>query len=184
MGTLDLPLTVSYRTHTIHTKEAMYVIYLALKLVHIAAVVWFLGNIITGLFWKAYADRTKDLRVIAHTMEGIVQSDHWFTIPGVIVILIGGLGAAIAGGIPILRTGWIFWSIVLFTISGAAFMLRVVPLQAQLAALARAGSEEGPFNWDRYRAWSWQWKFWGLVALLTPALAAVLMVFKPNLPGL
>lgn len=35
--------------------------YHILKLIHVAAVIIFLGNIITGLFWKAHADRTKDV---------------------------------------------------------------------------------------------------------------------------
>jgi uncharacterized membrane protein len=53
--------------------------YLGLKLFHIAAVILFLGNIITGLYWKAHADRTRNPQVIAHTFEGIICSDRWFT---------------------------------------------------------------------------------------------------------
>jgi hypothetical protein len=41
-------------------------------------------------------------------MKGIISSDKLFTIPGVVVITIGGFSAAIYGGIPILKTGWIF----------------------------------------------------------------------------
>ena len=92
--------------------------YLVFKLVHIIAVVLFLGNIITGLFWKRHADRSNDPRIMANAMAGIIRSDRWFTIPGVVAILVGGFGTAIVGQIPILRTGWIFWAIILFTISG------------------------------------------------------------------
>src|SRR2546430_392097 len=95
--------------------------YQILKLIHVAAVIIFLGNIITGLFWKAHADRTKDIRIIAHTMHGIIRSDRWFTIPGVIVITLAGVLAAIQAGLPILRTGWIFWSLVAFSVSGIVF---------------------------------------------------------------
>ena len=35
-------------------------LYLAFKVLHILAVVMFLGNITTGIFWKEHADRTKD----------------------------------------------------------------------------------------------------------------------------
>ena len=90
--------------------------YLAFKALHIVAVVVFLGNIITGIYWKRHADRTRDARLIAHTLEGINGSDRVFTIPGVVVIVIGGFGAAIVGGLPLLRTGWILWSLVLFTL--------------------------------------------------------------------
>ena len=88
--------------------------YLALKLVHIAAVMLFLGNITTGLFWKAHGDRSRDPRIIAHVLEGIIRSDRWFTIPGVVVILAAGVATAVVGGLPLLRTAWIRWSLVLF----------------------------------------------------------------------
>ena len=159
-------------------------VYLALKLFHIGAVVLFLGNIITGLFWKAHADRTRDPRLIAHTLDGIIRSDRWFTLPGVAAIIAGGFGAAIVGGIPLLHTGWVLWSIVLFSLSGLAFSFRVAPLQRALATLARAQDGSATFDWVRYHALSRQWEAWGLFALLTPALAAALMVLKPALPSL
>src|SRR3972149_953706 len=126
--------------------------YLAFKLLHITAVILFLGNIITGLFWKFYAEGTRDPKIIAHTFEGIMRSDRWFTLPGVMLILAGGIGAAIIGRLPILGTGWVFWSIVLFTISGLAFMLKVAPLQVQIAKLAREAGENGALDWKRYHA--------------------------------
>lgn len=158
--------------------------YPVFKLIHIVAVILFLGNIVTGLFWKRHADRTNDPRIMANAFDGIIRSDRWFTIPGTIAIVAAGLGTAIVGQIPILRTGWIFWAIVLFTISGLIFGFRVAPLQVKLAALARLGAETGQFDRVRYHAWSRVWEFWGLVALVTPALAVVLMVIKPALPGL
>jgi uncharacterized membrane protein len=157
-------------------------LYLALKLFHVLAVILFLGNIITGLFWKALADRTKDPRLIAHTFDGIIRSDRWFTIPGIIAIIIGGVGAAIEAQLSILRTGWIFWSIVLFGISGVIFSLQVAPLQVSLAALAKAGAESGQMDWEGYHAMSRRWELWGLFALLLPVGAVVLMVLKPILP--
>jgi uncharacterized membrane protein len=87
-------------------------VYLAMKTLHILAVVLFLGNIITGLFWKAHGDRTADPRIIAHTLEGIIRSDRWFTIPGVLLIVGFGVAAALLGRLPILGTGWIWQSIV------------------------------------------------------------------------
>ena len=158
--------------------------YLVLKLIHIVAVILFLGNIITGLFWKFHADGSKDPRIIAHSFEGIIRSDRWFTIPAVWAILLSGAGAAIQGRFPILGTGWIFWSIVLFTISGLAFTLRVAPLQVQIVKFARAGVESGQFDWSRYRTLARTWEIWGLVALLTPCAAVALMVLKPGIPGL
>ena len=155
--------------------------YLVFKLLHVVAVVLFLGNITTGLLWKAHGDRTGDPRIIAHTMQGIIRSDRWFTIPGVVVILLAGFGATGVGQLPILRTGWILWSIVLFTISGVAFMFRVAPLQRRLLALAQSATSATDFDAERYRSVSRQWGFWGMVALVTPAVALVLMVLKPEI---
>jgi len=157
--------------------------YLGLKLIHVLAVVLFLGNITTGIFWKANADRTRDPRIIANMLEGIIQADRLFTMPPIILLLIGGIGAAIVGNFPILGTGWIFWSIVLFIISGFAFMAQVVPSQRKMLALVR-GSEQSGLDWPAYRALSHRWELWGAVALITPAIAAVLMVMKPAIPGL
>jgi len=160
------------------------VTYLLFKLIHVIAVILFLGNIITGLFWKFHADGTRDPKVIAHAFEGIIRADRWFTIPGVIAIVVAGVGAAIWGHFPILGTGWIFWSIVLFAISGLAFSFKVSPLQVRIANLASAGMETKQMDWDLYHRLSRSWEFWGLVALLTPVAAVVLMVLKPNLPAL
>jgi uncharacterized membrane protein len=154
--------------------------YLALKLVHIVAVILFLGNIATGLFWKVHGDRSKDPRIIAHMLEGIIRSDRWFTIPGVVVIVAAGIAAAIVGGLPLLRTRWILWSLVLFTISGIVFMWQVVPLQRRLHELMRRAIDGGAPDWALYHTLSRRWELWGAVALLTPVAALVLMVLKPT----
>ncbi len=149
--------------------------YQLLKLIHLLAVILFLGNIITGLFWKSHADRTRDVRFIAHTMHGIIRSDRWFTIPGVVVITVSGLFAAVQAGLPILGTGWILWSLIAFSASGIAFAWRVAPLQKQILSLTSAS---GPLDWAVYRSKSIQWELWGLVATVLPLIAVVLMVIK------
>jgi uncharacterized membrane protein len=155
-------------------------VYLAMKTLHVLAVVLFLGNIITGLFWKAHGDRTSDPRIIAHTLDGIIRSDRWFTIPGVVLILGFGVAAAAIAGLPLLGTGWIWQSIALFAVSGLAFVLQVAPLQRRLQALAAAGAGGGPWDQVAYRRLSRQWEFWGAFALVTPLAALVLMVYKPG----
>jgi len=151
-------------------------VYLAMKTLHVLAVVLFLGNIITGLFWKAHGDRTADPRIIAHTLEGIIRNDRWFTLPGVVLIVGFGVAAALVGRIPILGTAWIWQSIVLFSASGVAFMLLVAPLQRRLLAIASAGMSGDPWE-PAYRRLSRRWEFWGIVAILTPL---ALMVHKPG----
>lgn len=155
--------------------------YLLIKLVHIVAVIAFLGNITTGLFWHRHAARTRDPRILAHTMDGIIRSDRLFTIPGVVVIIAAGFAAAIYGGYPILRTGWILWTLILFTVSGLIFMIRVAPIQRQLRALAEAGVQSGSFDYARYHALAVRWEIWGGLSLAAPIAGLVLMVLKPAL---
>jgi uncharacterized membrane protein len=152
--------------------------YLALKLLHVAVVIVFLGNITTGLFWHAHAARTRDPKLLAHTMDGIIRSDRLFTLPGVLVIIAAGVALAVYGHFPLLRTGWILWTLVLFATSGAVFGARVAPLQRELKAIAERGMQ-GTFDYSRYGALALRWEIWGAVALLTPVAGLALMVLKP-----
>jgi uncharacterized membrane protein len=149
--------------------------YLLLKLVHIVAVIVFMGNIFTGLFWMRQADKTNDLSIISFTIKNIIKSDRWFTVPGVIIITAGGISAALYSSTPILRTGWIFWPIVLFTLSGIIFSWKLIPLQKKLFRFT-CNSEKT--DWDIYRSTLHQWEAWGLGALLAPFGALVMMVLK------
>jgi uncharacterized membrane protein len=150
--------------------------YLLLKLLHVLGVIAFLGNITTGLFWHRHAWRMGDPRVLAHTMSGIIRADRLFTTPGVLVILLSGIAAAHIGGIPILKTGWVLWTLVLFFGSGAIFGMRVVPLQRQMLAVAAA---QDSFDAQRYARLTRQWQTWGAIAVLLPLVGVVLMVLKP-----
>ena len=154
--------------------------YLFIKLLHIIAVIAFLGNISTGLFWHAHAARTRDPKLLAHTMDGIIRSDRLFTTPGVIGIIVTGIVAAIYGNYPILGTGWILWTLILFSVSGLIFMTRVAPLQRQLRALAGTGVQSGSFEYAHYHALAVRWELWGAVALLTPVAGLIIMVLKPD----
>jgi uncharacterized membrane protein len=155
--------------------------YLLIKLLHIAAVIAFLGNITTGLFWHAHAARSRDPRLLAHTMNGIIRSDRLFTVPGVIVIIATGIAAAVYGNLPLLHTGWILWTLVLFTASGLIFTLRVAPLQRRLQSIAAAASETDRFDIERYHQLAVRWEIWGAAALVTPLAGLALMVLKPSL---
>jgi len=154
------------------------VAYLVIKLIHVVFVIAFLGNLTIGLFWKMFAEKTKDKDKIAFAFKGIIKADRYFTIPGVIGITLFGIAGAMHAKIPILGTGWILWSIILFTISGVAFMAKLVPLQKKLAALA---SDREKFNWDEYHKLAKQWDLWGYVALITLWVAVIFMVIKPNI---
>jgi uncharacterized membrane protein len=155
------------------------VLYNIMKSFHILTVALFLGNVITGVFWKMHADRTRDPKIMAHVMSGIIASDRIFTVPSVILITVFGFIAAVVGGYPILGTSWIWQSIVLFTISGIVFSVKLAPLQRKMRDAAAAAGQGGTFDEAAYRRLSRSWERWGAVATLAPLAALFLMVMKP-----
>ena len=156
--------------------------YLALKTVHVLAVVAFLGNISLGLFWKRFADRTGDPAIIAHTMRTIIALDRLITIPTIVVIVATGIGLTLIAGIPLLGTGWVLWAIVLLVISGLAFV-PVARAQVEMYDAAKTGMQNAEER-ARYLQFSHVWDRWGSLALLSPLIALALMVIKPALPAL
>lgn len=155
--------------------------YTYFKLIHLLAVVIFLGNIITGLYWMRIAVKTRDLRIIHFTIKGIITADRYFTIPGVIIITTFGILAAVYGHYPLLRTGWVLWSIILFSISGLAFGFKVAPLQKTILSLTAINENANAFDCDYFQKKYIEWEVWGLIALITPLAAFVMMTLKiPN----
>jgi uncharacterized membrane protein len=153
--------------------------YLALKTVHVFSVVLFLGNIITGIFWKAHADATGDPKVQAHALAGVIRSDAWFTLPAVVVIIITGVALASMAGLPLLGTGWIAASLAAFALSGVLFGAFIAPLQRRLLTEALGAQPEAAWPSPAYRRLSRRWEAIGLVAIALPLAALALMIFKP-----
>jgi len=152
--------------------------YKYLKLFHLIAVMLFLGNIITGLFWMRFAVKAKDLNIIRFAMKSIIKLDRYFTIPGVILITTFGILAAIYGHFPILGTGWILWSIILFTASGIAFGFKVAPLQTKIYNLTLNKENPTDFDWTHFNKVYLAWDIWGFIALILPLAAYVMMTLK------
>jgi uncharacterized membrane protein len=153
--------------------------YFILKALHIASVVLFLGNIITGVFWKTHGDRIGTLASRAQALDGIIRSDRLFTLPPVVLIIVTGLLLAMTLHLPILGTKWILWSLILFGVSGVAFSMFVGPLQKKLLKNVQTGLA-GNWNQAEYEALSRSWTLWGLVATAAPVIALFLMVMKPS----
>jgi uncharacterized membrane protein len=153
--------------------------YLLVKTIHVLSVVLFLGNIITGVFWKAHADAPRDPRLQAHAMAGIIRSDRYFTMPSVLVIIASGVALASMAGLPLIRTDWILVSLVAFGLSGLLFGVSLAPLQRRLLALASEATAGMDCPSADYRRVSRTWELVGLIATGLPLAALGLMVFKP-----
>jgi uncharacterized membrane protein len=155
--------------------------YLLLKTLHVIGAVLFLGNVITGIFWKAHGDRLGDrgdLRSRVQALDGIIRADRVFTVPSVFLIIATGVCLVLLAHLSFL-TPWILGPLVLVGLAGAVFGARVGPLQKKLLANARTGLT-GAWNESEYRRLSQSWRLWGWVATVLPLLALVLMVLKPT----
>jgi uncharacterized membrane protein len=138
--------------------------FLEVRLVHNAAVILFLGNIITALFWAAHARRTRELHSLGVIFDGIVESDRWLSLPAALIVLVSGIAAAGRGGWPILGTGWILWSSISFASSGLVFGLGVAPLQRRIRDLALRAEEAGD-GWASVDRLYWKWKALGILSI-------------------
>ena len=147
--------------------------YLIFKLIHVFAVIFFVGNIVISVLWKNHGDRSGDPKIIAHTMRGIIRADRFFTMPAAAFLILAGFGAMGIGYIPF-ETGWILWGFVMILISAAAFMAKVVPAQKKLLRIA----ETDPFDQQLYATVSKEWNLWGSIATIAPIVAVILMVLK------
>lgn len=150
---------------------------LTLKSLHIAGACLFIGNIIVSAFWKVLADRTRSFPVVSFATRLVNITDAVFTGLGVTLLLVTGhLLAGNYGGV--LSQPWIFWSYVLFGVSGALWMLVLVPLQLKQARILRASQNATIPN--EYHRLARLWSLAGTVATVVPLPAIYLMVSKGN----
>ncbi len=153
--------------------------YLILKSLHILGVVLFLGNIIITGWWKVMADRTCNPVVIAFAQRQVTLTDYLFTAGGAALVLATGLGNAVLYNMEYLTVRWLAWGYWLFLLSGVIWIAVLVPLQIQLAKLARQFENGGTIP-DRYWRLNRLWIFFGVLATLLPLANLYWMVFKPT----
>ena len=152
--------------------------YAMFKTLHIIGVVVLLGNVTITAFWKVLADRTSDARLIAHAQHGVTVADWIFTLAGIVLILIGGYGAAGVAGLPIAGPKWLVIGEVLFAVSGLIWLAILVPIQIRQARVARSLAPDADLPLQ-YRRDSRSWLVWGVVATVPLVAAVYVMAAKP-----
>jgi uncharacterized membrane protein len=151
--------------------------YNAFKVVHLAGVVIFLGNIIVTAVWKVMADRTQDPRTIAYAQRLVTITDWIFTAGGVLLILLGAYGMVFTAGLDPTQF-WLALGQSLFVASGVIWIAILLPTQIVQARQARAFAAGGPIP-EAYWRHSRRWIIWGIIATLLPLANLYVMVFKP-----
>jgi uncharacterized membrane protein len=151
--------------------------YDAFKVVHLAGVVIFLGNIIVTGIWKVMADRTQDPRIIAYAQRLVTITDWIFTGGGVVLIVLGAYGMVFTAGLDPTQF-WLALGQSLFVASGVIWAAILIPTQIVQARQARAFAEGGPIP-ESYWRHSRRWVIWGTIATLLPLANLYVMVVKP-----
>lgn len=148
---------------------------------HVAGAILLIGNALIMAVWLSVAGfagsdegKRRAARVVNH-------GDAWFTVPGVILLLLNGLAliaARYGGPVAFTTTAWIAAGLVLLSLTGVIWALRLVPIQLGLYRLAAA---DGPLDALAFRRLLVRWSIWGSVATALPFLAAFVMTTKPTL---
>jgi len=152
--------------------------YTTLKFLHILGVVLFVGNITTAALWKTRADRSGDLATVAYAQRTVALADWVFTLPGVLLVIIGGYGMAITRPWPLHGVRWLELGQVLFWISALIWAVVLIPTQRQLVAVSGEARKARALP-PEFERLSGRWAMWGGIATLLPLIALFLMVTKP-----
>ena len=151
--------------------------YDVLKFLHVLGVIILVGNVTITAFWKVFADISRIPSVIAHAQDGVIVADWIFTLSGIVLILVGGFGAAYVAGMPIFGLSWLVLGESLFAASGLVWIGILVPLQIRQARTARAFGESGEIP-ERYWRQAKAWLVWGVVATIPLVAAIYVMIAK------
>jgi len=155
------------------------VLYLTFKFLHVLGVVILVGNVTVTAVWKVFADRTREPKVVAFGQRLVTITDWFLTAGGVLLLVIGGYGAALVSNLDLLGARWLVWGQLLLAISGLIWMAILIPAQIRQAKAARSFANGGEIP-ESYRRDASRWLFWGIVATVPLAVAVWLMVFKPT----
>lgn len=144
---------------------------------HIIGATVLLGTGAGIAFFMVMAQRTKDVKIIAHTAGIVVIADWIFTTSAVIVQPITGAILAHQIGWP-LFSGWIGLSLLLYVAVGA-FWLPVVWIQHKLRDIARESLKADMPLPERYHKLYRIWFISGFPAFIMVLIIIWLMIARP-----
>lgn len=147
-----------------------------LIVLHVLGVILLIGNVTVTSIWKLYADGTRDPKIIGFAQRLVTITDWFFTFWGIVLLMVGGYGAAWLAGMDVLRDDWIVWSQVMFFLAGLIWLVILVPIQVKQARLARGFAAGGPIA-DSYWRLGKLWIVWGSIATI-PLVAAIWLMLR------
>jgi len=155
-------------------------LYFVLKYIHVIGAAILLGTGAGIAFFMLVAHLRGNVTVIAGVAQIVVLADFLFTATAVVVQPVTGAALSWLTGYSLWEP-WIFWSLVLYAITGA-FWLPVVWMQIRMRDLALVAASRQIALPAAYHRLFWLWFAFGF-----PAFAAVLAIFwlmiaRPALP--
>jgi uncharacterized membrane protein len=150
-----------------------------LKTVHVIGVIVLVGNVTITAYWKVFADRTGDAKIVAHAQDAVTVADWIFTLAGILLIIIGGYGAAVVGGWSLTGPTWLVIGQILFAVSGLVWLALLIPIQIRQARTVRSLTQDAALP-AQYRRDSRIWLIWGIVATVPLIAAIYVMIAKPQ----
>ena len=151
-----------------------------LLLFHVLASIIFIGNNITGAFWKVQADKTGNVDIISNSAKALLRADYQFTLPSLIVLFVTGVWMGGLSGWERFQEIWLGSSFVLLVITVLIWVVVLSPRLRTLVRIATDCAETGKLS-EGYTAVSRTWSIWGGVVTLLPIVILILMVLKPGL---
>jgi uncharacterized membrane protein len=152
--------------------------YFALKFMHLVGACVLLGTGAGIAFFMLLAHFSGKAVLIAGVARIVVIADFLFTATAVVAQPITGVLLARSVGYS-LADFWVFWSIVLYLVTGA-FWLPVVFMQMRLRDLAVAAARTGSPLPPAYRRLFWWWFAFGFPAFGAVLAILWLMIAKPQ----
>ena len=152
--------------------------YLTVKWLHILSSTFLFGTGLGSAFYMLLTSLTRDVRATAVVVRYVVVADWVFTTPAILLQPLTGFYLIQLAGFP-LASAWIAWSIALYLLAGAAWLL-VVWMQIRMRDMAQAAVRNGAAElpalyWKYLRCWV----ALGVVAFLSLVVVFYLMVAKP-----
>lgn len=152
--------------------------YFVLKFLHIIGASVLLGTGAGIAFFMLMAHISGRAAIIAGVARIVVIADFIFTATAVVAQPITGVLLARNVGYSLLN-GWIFWSIVLYLVTGA-FWLPVVWMQMRMRDLAEEAASRNQELPRSYHRLFWWWFAFGFPAFAAVAVIFWLMIARPQ----
>jgi uncharacterized membrane protein len=144
------------------------------KWLHVAGIVVFLGNLVAGPLWVAFAWWQEERAHLRFAVRTLVAADVWLTAPGLQLTVWNGVClAAVLGGAR--QQPWLAESLAWLVATSVFSMALVLPWQERLLAAVEAADEAAT-----RRALVW-WSVLGSASALPLGVVSWLMVAKTPL---